>query len=118
MTFRQPNQADSPLSPVEERLHQEGMARMQNALDAGKTFVEAAAVLTDLSDQLQELVADDFLKIRIAEEHFNQGRDIGQVAISLGLDFGRVAAGREEMLEEVGREMAKQYRLEMARHSH
>lgn len=91
---------------------------MQNALDEGKTFAEAVAILTDLSDELQELVADDFLKIRIAEEHFNQGRDIGQVAISLGIDYERVTAAREEMLEEVGREMARQYRLEMARQSH
>ncbi|MDA8164590.1 MAG: hypothetical protein M0017_06130 [Desulfobacteraceae bacterium] len=118
MSFRQPGEADNPLSSEEDRRHQEGMASMRAAVAGGKTFAEAAAALSGLAVGMQALIADDFLKIFIAEEHFGQGRTLGEVALALALSYEKVAAAREAMLEEVGREMARQYRQEIDRQAH
>lgn len=118
MAFRQPDESNNPLSSAEDKLHEEGLAKMRAALAAGKAFAEAEAVLADWEDELRQLIADDLLKMLIAEEHFNEGRSVAEVAAALGLTYEKVAATREAMLQEVGMEMARQYREELGRQSH
>jgi hypothetical protein len=118
MSFKQPDEADNPLSSEEDRLHQEGMAQMRAAIARGKTFAEAVAALSGVQVGMRELIADDFLKVLIAEEHFEKGRTVGEVAMTLGLAYEKLAAAREVMLEEVGMEMARQYRQAIGRQSH
>lgn len=118
MNFRQPNESDNPLSSEKDKLHQEGMAKMRAALDEGKTFAEAEVFLNGMGGELRALIADDLLKIIMAEEHFIKGRSIGEMAQTLGLTYEKVAAVREAMLDEVGTELARQYRREIQRQSH
>jgi hypothetical protein len=118
MGFKQPDQEHNTLTLEEDKAHAQALEKMQAELAKGLTFNQASGVLADMDKNLRDLVVDDFLKITIAEEHFSKGRSLQQVAISLGLPVTELAAARAAMLEEVGMEMARQYRQEIARNSH
>jgi hypothetical protein len=114
MGFKQPDQENNPLTPEEDRAHEQALQKMRSELANGRTFKQASIVLAGMDENLRHLVVDDFLKITIAEEHFSRGRSLEQVAIFLGLAVAEIAAARDAMLEEVGEELARQYRQEIA----
>jgi hypothetical protein len=118
MGFSQPDAASNPLTSEEDRIHRQLLEAMRNEVASGRTFRQAAAVLAGVEESLRRLIMDDFLKITIAEEHFSKGRAVEQVADLLGLIPAELDAVRDVMLEEVGQELARQYREELARTSH
>jgi hypothetical protein len=118
MGFKQPDEADNPLTPEEDLIHQRALEAMRAEVAQGRTFVQASSLLADINEGLRQLVKNDFLKITIAEEHFSKGISIEQVGVFLGLSAAELAVIRDEMLEEVGMEMARQYRAELARTAH
>jgi hypothetical protein len=115
MSFKQPGAEDNPLSDEEDRAHRLALEKMRAEMVSGRTFSQAMAAIADLEKDLRLLVIDDLLKIIIAEEHFGEGRSVEEVAMVLGLSAGEVATARDQMLMEVGMEMARQYRQEIAR---
>jgi hypothetical protein len=115
MGFKQPDQENNPLTPQEDRAHEQALEKMRAEMANGRTFKQASTLLADMDENLRQLVIDDYLKITIAEEHFSRGRSLDQVAIFLGLTAAEIAAARDAMLEEVEEDLARQYRQEIAR---
>jgi len=85
----------------EERLHEAGFAAIREGLAAGLAFEAACARVSAPDPDLCRIIADDFLKVTIAERHFQGGQSSEQVAAALGVTVERVEFARREMLAEV-----------------
>lgn len=88
-------------TPEEERLHAEGFAAINAAMAAGQGFDAACERVTAPDAELRRIIVDDFLKVTIAQRHFQGGESTGQVAAALGIAVERVEQARREMLAEV-----------------
>jgi len=118
MDFKQPDESDSPLSDEESRIYEDAIADLREETDAGRTFDRACERLDGIDPELRALIVDDFLKILIAEDHFGSGKGLDDIALCLGIPYETVETARAEMLEEVGQEMATQYRQNLAQTTH
>ncbi len=118
MEFRQPDESDSPLTDEQSKIYEEAIAVLREETDAGYTFDKACERLKDIEPELRAVIIDDFLKILIAEDHFGSGKGLDDIALCLGLPYETVETARAEMLEEVGQEMAVQYRKNIAETTH
>ncbi|MDH4321403.1 MAG: hypothetical protein OEV73_07875 [Desulfobulbaceae bacterium] len=116
--FRQPDESDNSLSDEENRIYEEAIAKLRSELDQGRIFDQACECLEGIEQELRALIIDDFLKIIIAEDHFGSGKDIDDIALSLGIPYETVETARAEMLQEVGAEMAAQYRKNIEQTTH
>jgi len=85
----------------EERLHEAGFAAISSGLAAGLGFVEACARIEVEDADLRRIIIDDFLKVTIAQRHFQGSASVADVAAALGISSERVEFARREMLAEV-----------------
>lgn len=88
-------------TPDEERLHEAGFAAIREGLAAGLDFAKASETVQAPDPDLRRIIIDDFLKVTIAERHFQGGESIADVAARLGVSVERVEFARKEMLAEV-----------------
>lgn len=88
-------------SAEEERLHAEGFAAISAAMAAGEGFDEACGRVEAADPDLRRIIIDDFLKVTIAQRHFQGGQSTGDVARALGVSAERIEFARKEMLAEV-----------------
>ena len=116
--FKQPDESANPLSDEENRIYEESVAELRNELDSGRTFDHACECLDGIDQELRALIIDDFLKILIAEDHFGTGKELEDIALYLGIPYETLDTAREEMLQEVGAEMASQYRKNIEHTTH
>ena len=94
----------------EERLHEEGFARIAAGLEAGEGFDEVCAGLEIDDPQFKSLVIDDFLKVSVAQRHFQGGESTEALAASLRIPVERVNRARTEMLAEVAARSVEVFR--------
>ena len=85
----------------EELLHDAGFAAISAGLAAGLGFEKACAAIEATEADLRRIIADDYLKVTIAQRHFHGGESIVDIAAAFGLAVERVEAARREMLAEV-----------------
>ena len=85
----------------EERLHEAGFAAIRAGLAAGLDFDKACAAIEARDAELRRIIADDFLKVAIAQRHFNGTESVPAIAAAFGIAAERVEAARREMLAEV-----------------
>lgn len=85
----------------EERLHEAGFATINAGLAAGLGFEKACAAIEATDAELRRIIADDFLKVAIAQRHFHGNESIENFAAALGVPVERVEVARREMLTEV-----------------
>ena len=116
--FKQPDESENPLSEEEDRIYEEAVASLRSELDHGRTFDHACEQLDDIDQELRALIIDDFLKILIAEDHFGSGKGLDDIALFLGIPYETLETARFEMLQEVGEEMASQYRANVRDTTH
>lgn len=116
--FKQPDESSNPLSDEENRIYEEAVTKLRSELDSGRTFDHACECLSGIDHELRALIVDDFLKILIAEDHFGEGKDLDDIALFLGIPYETLETAREEMLQEVGAEMASQYRKNIEHTTH
>ena len=88
-------------SAEEDRIHVAGIAAIQAGIAAGLGFDEACRRVETADADLRRIIADDFLKVTIAQRHFQGGESTEQVAGALGISTERVEHARKEMLAEV-----------------
>jgi hypothetical protein len=93
--------APGGFSAEEERLHEAGFAAIAAGLEAGLDFEAAAARVEAADADLRRIIVDDFLKVTIAQRHFQGGEDVAAVAAVLRAPVERVERARREMLAEV-----------------
>lgn len=116
--FKQPDESDNPLSEEENRIYEEAFEELRNELDRGRTFDHACERLADIDPELRALIIDDFLKVLIAEDHFGSGKGLDDIALCIGIPYETLEKARREMLQEVGEEMALQYRKNIQHTTH
>jgi hypothetical protein len=85
----------------EERLHAEGFAAINAAMAAGLGFDAACGRVEAADPELRRIIVDDFLKVTIAQRHFQGGQGTADVAAALGIAVERVEVARQQMLAEV-----------------
>jgi hypothetical protein len=88
-------------TPEEERLHQEGFSAIRAGLEAGLDFDEACANVVTADADLRRIIVDDYLKVTIAQRHFQGGESTEAIAAALKISIERVEFARREMLAEV-----------------
>lgn len=101
MSGDQDGRVTGGLSAEEDRLHDTGTAVIRAGLDAGLDFDAACARVVVEDAGLRRMIIDDFLKVAIAERHFQRGQGTEEVAAGLRIPVDRVNAARAEMLAEV-----------------
>lgn len=99
-------------SEEEDRIYNESITAIREAMEEGKSFDEASEGLTIEDKGLKRLIVDDFLKITIAEEHFNRGVSLEDVARKLGISVDRVERAKDEMIKEVQEASVEVYKAE------
>jgi len=88
-------------TPEEERLHEAGFAAIREGLAAGLDFSKASERVVAADPDLRRIILDDFLKVTIAQRHFQAGESTADIAAGLGISVERVEFARKEMLAEV-----------------
>jgi len=88
-------------SKEEEQIYEESITRIKEALDSGLGFDEACSKLVVDDEEFKRLIIDDYLKMTIADLHFNKEQSTQEVADMLKIPETRVANARAEMLDEV-----------------
>jgi len=85
----------------EERLYEAGFSVLRDGLAAGLEFEKACAAIETPDPDLRRIIADDYLKVAIAERHFHGSESLQDVAASLRCTPERVEQARREMIAEV-----------------
>ena len=85
----------------EERLHEAGFAAIREGLASGLEFAQACERVAAPEPDLRRIIVDDYLKVTIAQRHFQGGESIADIAAALGISGERVEFARKEMLAEV-----------------
>jgi hypothetical protein len=88
-------------TPEEDRIHETGIAAIRAGLASGESFDEACGRIEAADPDLRRIIIDDFLKVSIAQRHFQGGESTDEVARALGISPERVEFARKEMLAEV-----------------
>lgn len=101
MSDTNPVRAAAVFTADEERLHDAGFAALREGLAAGEGFDAACARIEAADPELRRIIADDYLKVTIAQRHFQGGESTADVAASLGISTDRIEFARREMLAEV-----------------
>lgn len=85
----------------EERLHEAGFAAISAGLAAGLGFDKACAGIEATDAELRRIIADDYLKVAIAQRNFQGTESTADIAAAFGIPAERVECARREMLAEV-----------------
>jgi len=101
MSSAQEGPAPGAFTAEEERLHEAGFAAISEGLAAGLPFDAACAKIEAGDADLRRIIVDDFLKVTIAQRHFQGGESTEDVASALCVSAERVEFARKEMLAEV-----------------
>ncbi len=91
---------------VMHREYERAVKKIREELSQGRTYDHACDALTDISQEIQTFVKEDFLKIIIAEEHFGAGMEISDIALFLELPYKKVESARMALLNDMMREAA------------
>ena len=98
----------------EARVHQAGFKVIFDGMEKGLGFDEACAGLEVVNPGMRSVIIDDYLKVTIAERHFQASEPLDDVAASLRIPVERLAATKEDMLREIRKAAADVYRKESA----
>jgi hypothetical protein len=96
-------------TPEEDRVYEEAVNKYREAISAGKKLKEAYDSYAIGDAELRSLIQADFLKIMIAERHFNKNESLEQIADALGAPSELVRDTHARMLQEVGMTAADEF---------
>lgn len=99
-------------TPEEDKLYMEAVGKYREAIEAGKTLRQAYESYSIADKELESFIQADFLKIMIAERHFEQRQSLEEVASTLGISPDLVKDTHKRMLQEVGVTAASQFSSE------
>lgn len=85
----------------DEKIYDQAVMKIVSAVKQGVSFNEPAKLLEIDDEERKAAIADDALKVLIAEMHFTGGNSIEKLAGSFGLPLKALLAARAEMLGQV-----------------
>ncbi|GAB0056491.1 hypothetical protein SIID45300_00799 [Candidatus Magnetaquicoccaceae bacterium FCR-1] len=103
--------ATPEFSAEQDRQHAEAMESLRAALDAGRKWDGAIRAVKIPAGPFRELVLADFLKVLLAERHFQGGGRLKEIAREIGAPMELLVAMKEEMLREVSDSAQEAYRM-------
>ena len=92
----------------ESRVHHAGFKIIMEGLEQGLTFDEACQGLQVVDPEMRRIIISDYLKVTIAERHFQAKESLEDVAAHLRCGVETVEKAKEEMVREV-QEAAHEY---------
>ena len=98
----------------ESRIHHAGFKIIHDGLAGGLDFDAACAGLEVVSPEMRQVIINDYLKLAIAEAHFQDKHPLEDLAAHLRCPVERLEAARDEMMAEVREAAIKQYKKESA----
>ena len=116
---RQKKKADMPefsfkeFTPDESRIYEEAVNSYREAIASGKSLQQAYESHAVEDPDLRSLIQADFLKIIIAERHFEQRQSLEEVAKALAVSINLIKETHMRMLQEVGVTAAGQFGAEL-----
>jgi hypothetical protein len=99
-------------TPDESRIYEEAVNSYREAMASGKTLQQAYESHAVEDPDLRSLIQADFLKIMIAERHFEQRQSLEEVARALAVSVDLVKETHARMLQEVGVTAAGKFGVE------
>jgi hypothetical protein len=99
-------------TPEEDKLYVEAVSKYREAIEAGKTLHQAYESHAVADKELEAMIQADFLKIMIAERHFEKRQSLEEVAKALSISPDLVKDTHKRMLQEVGVTAATQFSSE------
>jgi len=94
----------------ESRIHQAGFKVIFEGMQKGLGFDDACAGLQVVEPEMRRIIVSDYLKVTIAEQHFQAQRPLDEVAAELKVSVETVEAARAEMMREVEKAAIDHYR--------
>ncbi len=104
-----PEFAFKQFTSEEDKMYDEAVGKFREAIAEGKTLRQAYESYTIADKDLERLIQADFLKILIAERHFNERQPLEEIAKMLGIPVNLVKETHARMLQEVGITAANQF---------
>jgi hypothetical protein len=96
----------------ESRIHRAGFKVIFDGMQKGLGFDEACAGLQIVDPGMRQVIIDDYLKVSIAEQHFQAQAPLGEVAADLKIPVERVESAKAAMMREVEKAAVEHYRKE------
>ncbi|MBF0176065.1 MAG: hypothetical protein HQL63_04355 [Magnetococcales bacterium] len=101
----------SGFSQEDDKLHTAALEAIQRELAQGRTFAWVEKNLRLDDPEIARIALDDFLKMAIADRHFNGKESLKGLAKSLRVDVDRLIKAKKEMIDEVKEASIKVYHL-------
>ncbi len=96
-------------TPEESKIYEEAINAFKQAIAAGKTLRQAYESYEIQDKELGKIIQADFLKIIIAERHFEKHQPLEEIAKSLDVSEDLIKNTLARMLQEVGITAANQF---------
>lgn len=94
----------------EGKIHVAGIKIIHDGLAKGLGFVDACAGLEVIKPEMRQVVIDDYLKVTIAERHYQGSETLEEIAASLKISAERLEKTKVSMLAEVKEAAMEFYR--------
>ncbi|MBF0368353.1 MAG: hypothetical protein HQL52_02750 [Magnetococcales bacterium] len=103
---------DPKFTPEEDRVYETEMAALKRRIKGGDSWNKAVKQCKLDDGELKKIILEDFLKITVAERHFQGGDSLKKVAKTLKVSLKDLMAIKESMLKEVQAAAVKAYHLQ------
>jgi len=97
-----------PLAPQDSKIYENAIRTIRKNLGMGLSYKAACESLKGIDEGLKSFIAEDFLKILIAEDHLGTGIGIDDMALFLGLPYEKIQDSLSDMMEEAALELSTQ----------
>lgn len=102
---------DTGFSQEDDQIHAQGLAHIRDQLKAGVAWSRIREELPVADPELKRIILDDFVKMEVAQRHFNGGESLKQIAKTLRLTLDEMIAIKKSMVEEVTQASVKAYHV-------
>jgi hypothetical protein len=93
----------------ESKIHHAGFKVIFDGMQKGFGFDEACAGLRIVDPVMRQIIIDDYLKVTIAEQHFQAERPLEEVAADLKIPAERAESVKADMMREVEKAAVDHY---------
>ncbi len=109
--------ADPGFTKEQDAIYEDAMAELSRGLEQGLPWKKVTESLSVADPGFKAVILDDFLKIAIAQRHFQDGEGLKIIARSLKVPMDLLVALKAAMIEEVSQASVKVYNMNTGKKS-
>ncbi|MBF0188768.1 MAG: hypothetical protein HQL50_12665 [Magnetococcales bacterium] len=102
---------ETGFSESDERLYETSMDAIRKMVEAGVQWDLIENRLEIPDSDLKQIILDDFIKIVLARNHFQEGKRLKSISKELRIAMERLVTAKNEMIEEVKQASIKAYHV-------